>query len=59
MEMCQDNYKYISALLVRMMVYNNLRAVRLAKIKQQTSKRKIHRALKTYIEKCINIKLEV
>lgn len=58
-EVCQDNYKYISALVFRMMVYNNLRAVKLAKIKQQISKRKIERALKTYTEKCQLIKLEV
>ena len=58
-EICQDNFKYLSALAFRMMVFNNLLAVKLAKVKQRTSKRKINRAIKTYIEKFKAIKLEV
>ena len=42
-----------------MMVYNNLRAVKLAKVKQYCSRRKINQALKTYISKYKVIKLEV
>jgi hypothetical protein len=48
-EICQDNFKYFSTHVFRLFVYNNLRVVRLAKIKQHTARRKINRILRTYI----------